>query len=346
MKYKLLDLFCGAGGLSLGFEREGFSVVKAVDIDPWSVSTYNHNRKNKVAEVMSVTSLTSDYLNSLGTIDGIIGGPPCQGFSTAGQRIIDDDRNKLYREYFRILEVARPIFFILENVTGMLTISKGLVKEDILRRAKALGYNVNFKVLNTSTFGIPQTRSRVFFVGFLASVANKYFEFPEGKYKPISILEALGDLPSLDNGDDNTTYPCLPQTDYQKMIRDGMTELHNHILSKHTENTKNTIAIIPEGGSIMDLPVDQRGGRKYHALLRRMNRNKPSLCIDTGHRTYFHYQELRIPSTREVARLQSFPDSFIFTGPRNDQQKQVGNAVPPLLAEILAKTINMHLKIK
>ena len=95
----------------------------------------------------------------------------------------------------------------------------------------------------------------------------------------------------------------------------------------------------------MDLPIDKRGGRKYKALLRRMDRNKPSLCIDTGHRTYFHYQELRIPSTREVARLQSFPDSFIFTGPRNDQQKQVGNAVPPLLAEFLAQTINRHLKI-
>ena len=346
MKYKLLDLFCGAGGLSLGFERAGFSVLKAIDIDPWSVSTYNHNRKNKVAEVMNVASLTSDYLNSLGTIDGIIGGPPCQGFSTAGQRIIDDDRNKLYREYFRILEEVRPIFFILENVTGMLNFSKGLVKEDILIRAKSLGYNINFKVLNSSTFGIPQRRSRVFFIGFLESVTNEDFEFPEGKYKSISILEALGDLPSLDNGDDNTTYPCTPQTDYQKMIRDGMTKLHNHILSKHTEKTKQTISIIPEGGSIMDLPVDQRGGRKYHALLRRMDRNKPSLCIDTGHRTYFHYQELRIPSTREVARLQSFPDSFIFTGPRNDQQKQVGNAVPPLLAEILAQTIKKHLKIK
>ena len=346
MKYKLLDLFCGAGGLSLGFERAGFSVLKAVDTDLWSVSTYNHNRKNKVAEVMSVTSLTSDYLNSLGTIDGIIGGPPCQGFSTAGQRIIDDDRNKLYREYFRILEVVRPMFFILENVTGMLTLSKGLIKEDILKRARALGYNVNFKVLNTSTFGIPQRRSRVFFIGFLQSVANKDFEFPEGKCEPISILEALGDLPSLDNGNDNTIYPCPPKTDYQKMIRDGMTELHNHILSKHTEKTKQTISIIPEGGSIMDLPVDQRGGRKYHALLRRMDRKKPSLCIDTGHRTYFHYHELRIPSTREVARLQSFPDSFIFTGPRNDQQKQVGNAVPPLLAEILAKIIMKYLKIK
>ena len=255
-----------------------------------------------------------------------------------------NDRS-LDRLIVRILEEVRPIFFILENVTGMLNFSKGLIKEDILKRAKSLGYYVKFKVLNTSTFGIPQRRSRVFFIGFLDSVANKDFEFPEGKYKPISILEAIGDLPSLDNGDDNTTYSCLPQTDYQKMIRDGMTELHNHILSKHTEKTKQTISIIPEGGSIMDLPVDKRDGRKYKALLRRMDRNKPSLCIDTGHRTYFHYQELRIPSTREVARLQSFPDSYIFTGPRNDQQKQVGNAVPPLLAEILAKNNNKHLKI-
>lgn len=346
MKYKLLDLFCGAGGLSLGFERAGFSVVKAVDIDPWAIKTYNRNRKIKVAEVMDVAALTSGYLKSIGDIDGIIGGPPCQGFSTAGQRIIDDDRNKLYREYFRILKVVRPKFFILENVTGMLTFSKGLVKEDILRRAKALGYNINFQVLNTSTFGIPQVRLRVIFIGVLESVTKKNFEFPKGECKPISILEALGDLPSLDKGEDNTTYPCPPQTDYQRSIRDGMTELHNHTLSRHTEDTKKTISMIPEGGSIMDLPVEQRGGRNYHALLRKMDRNKPSLCIDTGHRTYFHYQEMRIPSTREVARLQGFPDSYIFIGPRNDQQKQVGNAVPPILAEILSKAIKKHLNRK
>ena len=164
-QYKLLDLFCGAGGLSLGFERAGYSVTKALDIDKWAIQTYNHNRKERVAEVKDVSNVDAEYIKSLGKIDGIIGGPPCQGFSTAGQRIIDDDRNKLYREYFRILAEVNPNFFVIENVTGLLTFAKGAVKNDIIKRAQGLGYNVFLQTLETSKFGIPQTRLRVIFIG-------------------------------------------------------------------------------------------------------------------------------------------------------------------------------------
>lgn len=345
MKYNILDLFCGAGGLSLGFEKAGFNVVKAIDIDQHAVNTYNFNRKDKVAEVKSILDIDKEYIKSLGPIDGIIGGPPCQGFSIAnGQRIIDDDRNKLYREYFRILEETRPKFFIIENVTGLLTLAKGAVKDDILRRAKDLGYNVEYKTVNASLYGVPQVRMRVIFVGIHESCTTDKFVFPEGNAAPVSIEDAIGDLPSLDNGEDNSRYVHSPKTEYQKMIRDGMTVLHNHILSVHKEETKKTIALIPEGKRVCDLPEELRGGRKYEALMRKMDRKKPALTIDTGHRTYFHYQELRIPSTREVARLQSFPDSYVFIGPRNDQQKQVGNAVPPMLARIIAEAIYKHIK--
>lgn len=345
MKYNILDLFCGAGGLSLGFEKAGFNVVKAIDIDQHAVNTYNYNRKEKVAEVKSILDIDKEYIKNLGPIDGIIGGPPCQGFSIAnGQRIIDDDRNKLYREYFRILEETRPKFFIIENVTGLLTLAKGAVKDDILRRAKNLGYNVEYKTVNASLYGVPQVRMRVIFVGIHESCTTDKFVFPEGNAAPVSIEDAIGDLPSLDNGEDNSRYVYSPKTEYQKMIRDGMTVLHNHILSVHKEETKKTIALIPEGKRVCDLPEELRGGRKYEALMRKMDRKKPALTIDTGHRTYFHYQELRIPSTREVARLQSFPDSYVFIGPRNDQQKQVGNAVPPILARIIAEAIYKHIK--
>lgn len=341
---KILDLFCGAGGLSLGFERAGFTVVKAIDIDPHAVNTYNHNRKDAVAEVLDITKIDDTFISSLGEIHGIIGGPPCQGFSTAGQRIIDDHRNKLYREYFRVLKAVNPIFFVIENVTGILNFGKGIVKDDIIKRAKELGYRTVFQTVDASEYGVPQIRKRVFFIGVKDGYCKKDFEFPTQKTDPISVLDAIGDLPSLDNGEDNTMYCHPPKTPYQEYIRDGMTVLHNHILSKHSEDTKATIALVPEGGSIMDVPEHLRGGRNYHALLRKMDRNKPALCIDTGHRTYFHYEEKRIPSTREVARLQSFPDSYIFTGPRNDQQKQVGNAVPPLLAETIAKCMLRHFK--
>lgn len=343
---RLLDLFCGAGGLSLGFEKAGFYVVKAVDIDQYAIETYNKNRSESVAEVKNVADIDQDYIKKLGDIDGIIGGPPCQGFSTAGQRIIDDERNKLYREYFRILEAVNPKFFVIENVTGLLTFKKGAVKNDIISRSKKLGYKMFYNILDTSKFGVPQVRLRVIFIGIKEDLCKEDFIFPEGDKEPISILDAIGDLPSLENGCDNTTYIHAPQTPYQKMIRDGMNHLYNHVLSKHTDATKRIIEKIPEGGSIMSIPESEREGRNYHALLRKMDRNKPSLCIDTGHRTYFHYQEKRIPSTREVARLQSFPDSYVFYGPRNDQQKQVGNAVPPILANIIAETIKKYLGIK
>ncbi len=340
--YRLLDLFCGAGGLSLGFERVGFKVVKAIDIDQHAVNTYNCNRGENVAEVLDVSKIDSKFIEQLGEIDGIIGGPPCQGFSTAGQRIIDDDRNKLYREYFRILEQIKPKFFLIENVTGILNFSKGLVKDDIIKRANNLGYSISHETVDTSEYGIPQVRKRVLFVGIKKELYHGDFIFPKGGKAPISIEDAIGDLPSLDKGEDNTTYIHPPRTAYQKYIRDGMIELHNHILSKHSEDTKRTISLVPEGGSIKDISEELRGGRNYNALLRKMDRKRPSLCIDTGHRTYFHYEEKRIPSTREVARLQSFPDSFIFTGPRNDQQKQVGNAVPPILAQIMAEAIKKY----
>ena len=343
---KLLDLFCGAGGLSLGFERAGFHVIKAVDIDKFAVETYNTNRTEPVAEVMSVADIDTDYISRLGKIDGIIGGPPCQGFSTAGQRIIDDDRNKLYREYFRILKEVNPNFFVIENVTGLLTFKKGAVKNDIVARAKKLGYKIFYQTLDSSKYGIPQIRLRVIFIGIKEDLCKIDYVFPKGDEKPISICDAIGDLPSLDDGENNELYVHEPMTDYQKMIRDGMTHLYNHTLSKHTDATKRIISKIPEGGSIMSIPESEREGRNYHALLRKMDRNKPSLCIDTGHRTYFHYKEKRIPSTREVARLQSFPDSYIFIGPRNDQQKQVGNAVPPILANIIAESLIKYLNLK
>ena len=342
--YNLLDLFCGAGGLSVGFESEGFHVVKAIDNNKHAINTYNNNRKLKVAEVMDISEIDASFLEKIDRIDGIIGGPPCQGFSTAGQRIIDDERNKLYREYFRILELIHPKFFVIENVTGILNFSKGLVRDDIIRRSNELGYEIFYKILDASDYGIPQIRKRVIFIGFDRRQINKDYVFPLGNNDKVTIEDALSDLPSLDKLEDNTKYACSPKTEYQNYIRNGMNKLHNHEQSNHTEETKRAISLVPEGGSIKDIPEELRGGRKYKALLRKMDRKKPSLCIDTGHRTYFHYEEKRVPSVRENARLQSFRDDYVFFGPKQEQYKQVGNAVPPILAAIIAKSIKQYLE--
>lgn len=343
-KYKLLDLFCGAGGLSCGFERNNFEVVKAIDFAPHAINTYNLNRAEKVAEVKDVKEIDEEYVASLGKIDGIIGGPPCQGFSTAGDRIIDDERNVLYREYFKILEMVNPKFFLIENVVGILTFAKGAIVADINKRAGELGYEIFMEVLNTQDYGIPQIRRRVIFVGVKKELVHGKFEFPKPNGVTVSIEEAIGDLPSLDKEENNTIYNKEPMTDYEKYIRNGCIELHNHEQSAHTDEVKRAISLVPEGGDVRDIPEEQRGGRNYHALLRKMDRSKPSLCIDTGHRTYFHYQELRVPSVREAARLQSFKDDYIFTGPKQEQYKQVGNAVPPMLAELISASIQQYLQ--
>jgi len=343
-KYKLLDLFCGAGGLSLGFERNNFEVELAIDNALYAIKTYNYNRKKKIAKQIDIKSITPEFFDYIGEIDGIIGGPPCQGFSTAGQRIVDDERNELYRDYFKILAHIQPNFFLIENVKGILTFAKGAIIKDIYRRADDLGYKLYHQILSAECYGVPQIRKRVFFVGFKKELIHGDFKFPEDNGKRISVFEAIGDLPSLDKGEDNTKYNMPPKSEYQKYIRGNSTEIHNHLQSNHTDAVKDAISLVPEGGSIKDIPEEQRGGRNYHALLRRMDRNKPSLCIDTGHRTYFHYEEKRVPSVRENARLQSFPDDYVFFGPKQEQYRQVGNAVPPLLAEAISKEIERYLE--
>lgn len=177
---KIIDLFCGIGGLSLGFEQAGFEVVSAIDIWADAVKTYNHNREDKVAQVASVEDFNNEVLPELvkqQKISGIIGGPPCQGFSTVGKRDVDDPRNKMYLEFYKAVKIASPDFFVIENVKGMLTLNKGAFVKDLLERfgENGLGYTISYKLLNAADYGVPQNRYRVFYVG----IKNRLFEFPK-----------------------------------------------------------------------------------------------------------------------------------------------------------------------
>lgn len=334
---KIIDLFCGAGGLSLGFEKAGFEIEFAIDMWDDAIDTYNQNHINKVARCQDIHELTNEYLKSLkGKITGVIGGPPCQGYSTVGTRDVNDPRNHLYLEYCRVVENVEPEFFVIENVRGLLTLGKGAFKDDIITRFSNLGYNVTYRLVNASDYGVPQNRYRVFFVG----VKNKDFVFPENFDYKVSSSEAISDLPSLENFDLFSDYYISdPQNSYQKMMRENSTGLFNHEPTKHSEQTKKIIGMIPDGGKISDLPEEYWNIRKYNKAFQRMNSQLPSNTIDTGHRNYFHYAENRVPSVRESARIQSFPDDFIFTGSKTSQYKQVGNAVPPLLAKVIAEAI-------
>lgn len=347
MAKNIVDLFCGAGGLSLGFEMAGFNSVLAIDFDQKAIETYNMNRAKKSGRHIDLKVVDEIYLRKhieFSEVIGVIGGPPCQGFSIAGRRIVDDERNELYRHYFEIIEMIKPQFFLMENVSGLLTLSKGAIKEDILRRGDELGYNISFKVLDSVDYGVPQYRKRVFFVGIRKDIASRKFEFPVKNNDLITTKDALSDLPNVVDKGEITDYRTKPKSEYQTWVRQNSKRVYNHNNTNHTEETRFLISKVPQGGGLKDLPKELIGDRKYSSLLRRMDSNRPSNTIDTGHRTYFHYSENRIPSVRESARLQSFPDYFIFHGSKVEQYRQVGNAVPPLLAKSIANSILNYIK--
>lgn len=343
MKNKIIDLFCGCGGLSKGFENAGYEVVLAIDFWKDAIETYNLNHKNKVGKCCDIHTISNEFLQELNKnneVVGVVGGPPCQGFSTVGKREIDDPRNSLYKEYCRVVEQINPDFFVLENVKGLLTLNNGSYRDKIIEDFSKLGYTVTYKILNANQFGIPQRRERVFFVG----LKNKEFKFPEQDSIIVTTEEALCDLPTpIDSNTEKCDYLFEPRNDYQKYLRENSDYITNHGITNHSESTIEIISQIPDGGNIKSLPKEFWSVRKYNKAFERMNSKSFSNTIDTGHRNYFHYKENRIPTTREVARIQSFQDDFQFFGSKTSQYKQVGNAVPPLLAYKVAKNIKKQL---
>ena len=340
-----IDLFCGCGGLSLGFEKAGINVL--VGIDAWqdAITTFNYNHKNSKGICADLSTLEpSEIEKELNgkSIDLIIGGPPCQGFSVAGKRIVDDVRNKLYKNFVRFVEYYKPKAFMMENVPNILSIGGGIVRDSIVKDFSDLGYKVVYQVLTASNYGTPQNRRRAVFVGF-----NNGFEFkfPEKTVeKLITSSEALSDLPE-NSLEDGTSYPIASKCDYQKLMRCNSDKVYNHQITEHSERTKEIIALVPDGGNYKNLPQELQQTRKVHIAWTRLNSQKPSFTIDTGHRHHFHYKWNRIPTVRESARIQSFPDDFIFLGTKTSQYKQVGNAVPPLMAEAIAKKIMESLNV-
>lgn len=345
MSKYIIDLFCGAGGMSLGFENAGYESVLAIDKWNDAITTYNENRTNKCGTTTDIHDFTNEKLKEYKNkyhIDGIIGGPPCQGFSMVGTRKTNDPRNSLYMEYVRFVDVIKPNFFVLENVPGLLSMEGGKFKKDIIDRFGKLGYNVINQTLIACDYGVPQSRKRVFFIGLKKEAVgeNVFFDFNSLKKREIISTEmALSDLPTLLDEEEAIVYNQEPQNEYQKFIRNGSTVLMNHVRTNHTAQTKHIISMVPDGGTIKDLSEEYYKVRNYNAAFKRMNSKLPSSTIDCGHRNYFHYSLDRIPTARESARIQSFPDTYKFLGSKTSQYTQIGNAVPPLLANAIAIAI-------
>lgn len=346
----IIDLFSGAGGMSLGFEKAGFHSILAIDKWNDAISTYNENRENKCGTTIDIHDFSNEKLIEISKthdVRGIIGGPPCQGFSLVGTRETNDPRNSLYMEYVRFVSVIEPDFFVLENVPGLLSMEKGKYKDDIIARFSELGYNVNYNVLTASDYGVPQSRKRLFFIGLKQKIfgENHFFDFSKIKKRQmVSTSMAIGDLPSLEKELKSIKYEKEPQNKYQEEMRKGSIILTNHDGTAHTEQTRMIISMVPDGGGIKDLPEHFYKVRNYNNAFRRMDSNLPSNTIDCGHRNYFHYKENRVPTVRESARIQSFPDIYKFLGSKTSQYTQVGNAVPPLLAYSIATIIYEEIK--
>lgn len=344
-KKYMIDLFSGCGGLSFGFEQAGFECIVGVDSDKPALETFKYNHPNASAihldlsKEESITEIISKIDNR--KINLIVAGPPCQGFSLSGNRDETDKRNILFYSVFKLAASIKPKYIVIENVPGIATLYKGKAREAILEEFERLGYTCSEKILYAPDYGVPQIRKRMFFVGVLG---DKVFEFPEPTHHKANYLtcwDAISDLPSLENdvGSQVANYLSEPLTIYQDQMRDGAEKLFNHVGTNHSSLVVSVIKQVPEGGNHKDLPEGVGTSRKFNEAWTRYHSEKPSKTIDTGHRNHFHYKWHRVPTARENARLQSFPDSFRFLGSKTQQEKQVGNAVPPRLGYALGKQI-------
>lgn len=322
-KLKYIDLFSGAGGFSLGFDRKGFQNVFSIDIEPSFCKTYKYNFPNHRLIEKDICELSDNeirYLKEFNKIDVIIGGPPCQGFSIAGnigRKFVDDPRNRLYKEFVRVVKVIKPFFFVMENVARLYTHNKGETRKEIIKDFEKIGYKVKCKILNSADYGVPQVRKRVIFIG---SLTSKGIEFPPKEVeKHISVKEALSGYPKLESGEKSS--------------------IPNHTAMSHTEQMLTKMSYVTDGGDRTEIPAKIRPKtgdvRKYIKYAS----EKPSVCVTGDMRKIFHYEQNRALTVRELAKLQSFPDDFIFKGNRISQQQQVGNSVPPKMAEAIAKVI-------
>lgn len=338
-KLNTIDLFCGCGGLSYGFEMAGYNILIGIDNNKKALETFelNHTGSKTICGDITKISFDKDIRPLIGDkkVDVIIGGPPCQGMSISGFRRLDDPRNKLYLSYIRLVEEIQPVAFVIENVPGLVGLFDGQIKDSIIKKFTQLGYSMKYKILCASDYSVPQNRKRVVFVGIKNTNS---FDYPPSTNNIVTTEMALGDLPSLENeiGTEIQKYCSAPANDYQRLMRENSNSVHNHIAARHSEQVQKIISLVPDGGNYKDLPNEYKNSRNFHVAWTRFNSKKPAPTIDTGHRHHFHYMYNRVPTVRECARIQSFPDNFVFLGNKTQQFRQVGNAVPPLMAKEIA----------
>ncbi|MFT9096952.1 DNA cytosine methyltransferase [Liquorilactobacillus sp.] len=376
---KVVDLFSGAGGLTLGFrkkiyrnrfiENNKFNIVFANEIVPEAAEAFSVNFPDIPMIEDDISNLDKEYLQrmylDLKNVDLIIGGPPCQSFSTVGKRQYDA-RAKMYKEYRRMLSILEPKMFVFENVLGLLTMKNNLgtpVIQDVEESFRSfkdfgndLGYVIHKKVLNAKDFGVPQSRERVFLVGVRKDLDIKYeWKFPQPAVYPklVTVADAISDLPELVNGSGTNRYSKKPKTRYQHLMRGTQKILLNHVNGYNGKRMQCIIEAVVEGEGRpyinklvkkKKLPKELYLTSGYRNSYGRLWWDKPATTITNNLSTpsslrCIHPKQNRALTSREGARLQSFPDSFKFVGSKEKINSQIGNAVPPLLGMQLANAV-------
>ncbi|PAC84663.1 DNA cytosine methyltransferase [Bacillus subtilis] len=345
----VVDLFSGVGGLSLGFRQAGFNIVIANEIDSDISRAYemNHPEGKMINEDITKLEIESVFSEYKGKIDVVIGGPPCQGFSQKGaRRILDDERNFLFKYYLKVVDYLRPKYFLMENVPNLLTANRGSFKQDIYHEFENIGYQLDSAILNAFDYGVPQTRRRAFILGKL----NGAISLPLGFFDKVTAWDAISDLAFLNSGEgsEEQDYLSPALTPYQKKLRERSVKLFNHVATKHSNLAIERMQLVPPEKGKESLPKEHLTKSIYSGTWSRIVKSDPSVTITTRFDTpssgrFTHPYLHRAITVREAARLQSFPDNFIFYGPKTSQMKQVGNAVPPLLANRIAETIKLDI---
>ncbi len=318
-----IDLFCGSGGFSVWFDVAGFKNIFSLDIEPSFCATYEQNFPWHTLIKWDIKNLSPEDIFAIAgnqEIDVIIGWPPCQGFSMAGnigRRFIEDPRNQLFQEFARVVSIVKPNYFVMENVARLATHNQGRTKEEILTLFGNMGYHVDCKIVNSADYGVAQVRKRVLFIG---SKNTDTIIFPEREAeKDTTVIEVL------------QKYPPLVSWEGSK--------IPNHTAMNHSEQMLEKMSYVTDGWGRNDIPEMLRPQKWDSRKYIRYTSNKPSICITGDMRKVFHYSQNRALTVRELAALQSYPDDFVFMWSTISQQQQVGNSVPPLMAEAIARSI-------
>jgi DNA (cytosine-5)-methyltransferase 1 len=348
-----IDLFAGAGGLSLGLTNAGFDMKLGIEIEKYSASTLEKNNPNQkvltedICTLNPLTVLKKSGLN-LTEIDLIAGGPPCQGFSKSNMRSrsIGNPLNNMYLEYFKFIKVIRPEIFLFENVAGLTLLPYSKKYQEILKLGKKLNYTIQAEIVDSQTYGVPQQRKRVLIIG---TKSKTDFSFACENKPLTSVKKALDDLPIVENGNNIDELPYYKNnglSKYQKKMREnnGKT-VKNNIVTKNSPLILERYKHIPEGGNWKNIPLylmkNYDNPQNCHSwIYHRLKWDRPSVVISNFRKNMLiHPGWDRGLTVREAARLQSFPDDYIFYGTKESQQQQVANAVPPLMAEAIGKCL-------